>query len=168
MAKVKPPPKDSDGEFILSRSVEEAEGRIRYFSARARLGQWGLVIFGFFSLGVFYFSPWLDTMQGELKETLGPAPPVRLVSIALAVYAFSALLYILARMMKGDYRYRGWSHLGYLCGFYFFFAYGGALRENFWAILVAGLTILTLEFYRLWSQCQDAIRQEKQTIGNKT
>jgi hypothetical protein len=161
----KKPVKDVDGEFALSRTVEEAQARIRFFSSRARQGQWGLVIFGLLSLTAFYLCPWLDKIQGSVGAILGSAPPVRLVSIALAIYAFSALIYILARMMEGDLRYRGWSHLGYLSGFYFFFAYGGALRENFWAILVAGITILALEHYRLWTRCQEAIRQEKKIIG---
>lgn len=151
--------------LALSRTVAQAEARIQTFTTRARQGLWGLALFGCGSLAVFYYTPALDLMQGALGETLGQAPPVRLVSIALAVYAFSALIYILARMMEGDLRYRGWSHLGYLAGFYFFFAYGGALAENFWAIFAAGLTILCLEYYRLWSGCQEAIRQEQQLVG---
>lgn len=167
MTMFKKPLNDTDGDIALSRTLEEAQARIRYYSARARQGQWGLAIFGLISLTTYSLSPKLDEMQVLLGDTLGAAPPIRLISIALAVYAFSALIYIFARMMEGDLTYRGWPHLGYLSGFYFFFAYGGALRENFWAILVAGLTILSLEFYRLWSRCHEAIRQEKLLIGPK-
>lgn len=151
--------------LALSRTRGQAKARIQTFTARARQGLWGLAIFGFGSLAVFNYTPALDLIQEPLGSALGQAPPVRLVSIALAVYAFSALIYILARMMEGDLRYRGWSHLGYLGGFYFFFAYGGALAENFWAIFAAGLTILGLEYYRLRSGCQEAIRQEQQLLG---
>ena len=154
-----------DGDLELSRSAEEARERVRHFHSRARQGQVGLALFGAMSLAAYRYGSLLDTLPDSLRAALGAAPPTRLVSIALAVYAFSALIYILARMMEGDLRYRGWSHLGYLGGFYFFFAYCGTLQENFWAILAAGVTILLLEFYRIWSQCQEAIRLEKQTTG---
>jgi hypothetical protein len=165
MAQTERTPRHKEEELPLSRTVEEARARIRCFSARARLGQWGLIIFGLLSIAAFRFGPLLETLPQHWLSVLGPAPPVRLISIALVVYAFAALIYILARMMEGGKRYRGWSHLGYLGGFYLFYAYAGALQENFWAVLAAGLTILGLEQYRLWSHCQEVIRQERQTFG---
>lgn len=165
MAQTKWTPGHNHDELPLSRTLDEARVRIKFYSSRARLGQWGLVLFALLSLTAFEFGPLLETLPQRWRAVLGPAPPVRLISIALAVYAFSALIYILARMMEGGLVYRGWSHLGYLGGFYLFYAYAGALQENFWAVLVAGMTILGLEQYRIWSSCHEAIRQECQTFG---
>jgi hypothetical protein len=68
-------------------------------------------------MAAFRCSPLFSELPEDWRSALGPAPPVMLMSIALAVYTFSALLYILARMMDGEQKYRGWSHLGYLGGF---------------------------------------------------
>ena len=153
------------GEPPLSRSPREARERIHRYAALARSGLWALVAFVLMSLAALSFGPRLGRLPEGVRSVLGPAPPVRLIGIALAVYAFSALIYILARMMEGGLRYRGWPHLAYLGGFYLFFAYASALEEHFWAILVAGLTILGLEYYRLWSHCQEAIREERRLLA---
>jgi len=116
-------------------------------------------------MAAFRFGPLLARLPAGVRDTLGSAPPVQLMNIALAVYAFAALVYILARMMEGDSAYRGWQHFGYLGGFYIFYAYAGALRENFWAILVAGLTIFVLEHFRHWQHCREAIRRERQVLA---
>jgi hypothetical protein len=148
-----------------SRNPEEARARIEAHYARARLGQWGLAAFIVLSLAAFQAAPFLDRLPQSWRAALGPAPPTRLISIALAVYTFAALIYILARMMEGGGKYHGWSHLGYLSGFYFFYGYAESLQENFWAVLVAGFTILCLEHYRIWSHCNEAIRLERQTLA---
>jgi hypothetical protein len=157
---------EEPAEPALSRSPEEARARIRAYSARSRLGQWGLIVFLALSMAAFRFGSLFNKLPEDWQAALGSAPPIMLMSIALAVYAFSALLYILARMMEGDRKYRGWSHLGYLGGFYLFFAYADALRDNFWAILVAGLTILGLEHFRLWSHCKEVIRREREILAD--
>jgi len=146
------------------RSPENAKLRMREIYARCRLGQWGLIGFLLLSLGAFRSIPWFATMPQDWRDLLGPAPPVRMISIALAIYAFAALIHILARMMEGGLRYRGWSHLGYTLGFYLFYGYAGGLEDNFWAVFVAGLTILSLEYYRLWTHCSEALRDERRLL----
>lgn len=148
-----------------SRCPEKAGLRIRELYARCRLGQWGLVSFLLLSLAAFRSISWFAAMPRAWRQLLGPPPPVRMISIALAVYAFAALIHILARMMEGGVRYRGWSHLGYATGFYLFYGYSGGLEENFWAVFVAGLTILGLEYYRLWVHCSEAVRSERRALG---
>jgi hypothetical protein len=44
--------------------------------------------------------------------------------------------------------------------FYLFYFYAGQLRENFWIVFIAGLSILGLENYRVWSVCSEAIKKE--------
>jgi hypothetical protein len=62
-------------------------------------------------------------------------------------------------------RFRGWSHLGYLAAFYLFYYYCGLLRNNFWSVFIAGLTILGLEDYRVWSVCNEAIKKEEKILS---
>ena len=126
--------------------------------------RWGLGGFLLLSLAAFKSISWFGATPQAWRQILGPSPPVRLISIALAVYAFAALIHILARMMEGGLKYRGWSHLGYTSGFYLFYGYAGGLEENFWAVFVAGLTILGLEYYRLWAHCSEAVRDERRVL----
>lgn len=151
-------------EPLQNRSPEQARQRMRALSARCRLGQWGLFLFLLLSLLAFRAIPWFAAMPPSWRRVLGPPPPVRLISIALAIYAFAALIHILARMMEGGTRYRGWSHVGYTCGFYLFYGYAGGLADNFWAVFVAGLTILGLEYYRLWTHCNEALTRERRML----
>jgi len=67
-------------------------------------------------------------------------------------------------MNTGSLRFRGWSHIGYLSAFYLFYYYIGLLRENFWQVFIAGLTILGLESYRIWSVCSETIGKEKKIL----
>ncbi|GAB6084623.1 hypothetical protein JCM30471_35370 [Desulfuromonas carbonis] len=148
----------------VSRTPQEARARIQALASRSRLGQWGLVAFLLLSLAVFRIAPWFAELPQKWRNLLGPSPPVKLISFALAVYAFAALIYILARMMAGGMNFRGWSHLGYCAGFYLFYGYAGALEENFWAVFAAGLTIFALEYYRIWSHCNEALRRERKSL----
>jgi hypothetical protein len=106
----------------------------------------------------------LPPIPESIRESLGYSPPVTLINIALVVYTFSALTLILARMMGDSNSYRGWSHLGYLAAFYGFYYYAGELSDNFWPVFAAGLTILCLENYRVWTYCTDAIREERENL----
>ncbi len=142
------------------------EEKIRRHQAMANRGLWGLAIFILFSIAAQQNFGILPEISPEIRRLLGPSPPIKLISIALAVYAFSALILILSRMMSGSQTYRGWAHLGYLSAFYAFYYYGQALRENFWAVFAAGLTILGLEYYQIWTHCTEAIRKEKQLLAS--
>jgi hypothetical protein len=144
---------------------EEVRREIRRLHQLSNRGLWGLAIFILISLGAQRNFNFLPTFSEGARAVLGAAPPVKLISIALVVYSFSALVLILSRMMGGTETYRGWSHLGYLSGFYFFYYYGGALPDNFWAVFAAGATILSLEYYAIWSYCSEAIRTEKELLG---
>lgn len=144
----------------------EIEKRIHRLHGHANRGLWGLSIFILISIGAQQNFSFIPPLSEEIRDLLGPSPPVKLISIALAVYTFSALILILSRMMSGSQTYRGWSHLGYLSAFYAFYYYGNALQANFWAIFVAGLTIMGLEYYQVWNQCTEAMRKEKQLLAS--
>jgi hypothetical protein len=66
-------------------------------------------------------------------------------------------------MMSGS-TFGGLSHVVYLTVFYGFYHFSGGLGDNFWAVLVAGLTILGLESYHIWIRCDSLIREEKEIL----
>ena len=73
----------------------------------------------------------LPSLSAEMRRTLGPSPPVRLIQVALVVYGFSGTVLILARMARGTPPGNNWIQLGYLVAFFGFFHFAGALGENF-------------------------------------
>ena len=87
-----------------------------------------------------------------------------MISTALLLYAFSAIILILSRMMSGSQSYSGIAHVGYLSGFYIFYHLGGVLAENVWAVFAAGITILGLESYHIWTFCNEEIRKEVEAM----
>jgi hypothetical protein len=159
---------DPTGKAILQDEDQRRQAKlreIRRLQLRSYFGVLGLVIFLVISLGAVQEFSFLPALPTDIREILGAAPPVRLISIALVVYSFSALILTLSRMWSGSDAYRGWSHLGYLTAFYAFYGFAEALDENFLAVFAAGLTILGLEHYHLWSHCNEAIDREKQLLA---
>lgn len=138
--------------------------RISYLKRQVNYSKWWMALFFLVSLGAAVEFRFLPPISEKLKHLLGASPPPSLISIALIVYAFSALILILGQMNTDTVRFRGWSHMGYLAAFYLFYYYSGLLRENFWMVFIAGLTILGLESYRVWSVCSEAIRKEKEIL----
>jgi hypothetical protein len=144
---------------------QEIQARIRGLKKQIRYSKLGMALFFLVSIGAAVNFRFLPPISGEIKDFLGASPPPTLISIALIVYAFSALVLIFSRMNTDSPRFRGWSHLGYLSAFYLFYYYCGLLRDNFWPVFVAGLTILGLEDYRVWSVCGEAIKREKEILA---
>ena len=103
-------------------------------------------------------------LSAGVRQWLGAAPPVRMIQLALVIYAFSASVLILSRMARGEPHGRNYTHVLYLTAFYGFFHYAQALRDNFWAVLVAGGTVLGLAVFQSWSYCTAQIRQEEETL----
>lgn len=148
------------------RLRRETQERIRFLRRQLRMGMLGMVIFTALSAIAMLNARLLPPLSEKTRQFLGPSPPPTLISIALVVYVFSALTLILARMNREFGTYRGWSHLGYLTSFYVFYYYAGELGESFWAVFVAGLTILGLENYRIWTSCSEALRDEEEILAS--
>jgi hypothetical protein len=68
-------------------------------------------------------------------------------------------------MMSGNRFKGGLDHVGYLTGFYIFYYFAGSLRENFWAVFAAGMTILCLVGYASWTQDSELIREEREKLA---
>jgi hypothetical protein len=160
-------------ELTNSAAVSEGEGdgrleacsmRIKGLRGRTVQGALGMVLFVLLSLLALRVEALFPVIPAGLRRFLGASPSTDLINIALVIYSFSALILILSRMMGGDLRYRGWAHLGYLGGFFLFYLYAEALPENFWAIFAAGMTIFALEYYNLWTACQEEIRREEKLM----
>jgi len=100
----------------------------------------------------------------RIHKLLGAPPPVTLISIALVVYSFSAIILILSRMTLGMNARTGFAHVGYLTAFYGFYHFARAMEENFWAVFAAGVTILGLASYHNWVQCSEKIRAEQKIL----
>ncbi|OHB33522.1 MAG: hypothetical protein A2X84_00335 [Desulfuromonadaceae bacterium GWC2_58_13] len=154
-----------ESRFDRGRLRREIHLEIRRLHRLSNRGLWGLALFILISLGAQQNLRFLPPLSEGARAVLGAAPPVKLISIALVVYSFSALILILSRMMGGSDTYRGWSHLGYLSGFYAFYYYAEVLPENFWAVFAAGITILTLEYYQIWTYCSEALRTEQELLS---
>jgi hypothetical protein len=154
------------GEHVSSPGLrrQEIQDRIRYLKKQIRYSQCWMVLFFLVSLGAVVDFRFFPPISEKTHQLLGVSPSPNLISVALIVYAFSAIILIMGHMNTGPGRFRGWSHIGYLSAFYLFYYYAGRLRENFWPVFFAGLTILGLENYRVWSVCSEAIRKEKEIL----
>jgi len=139
----------------------EIEARIRRLERSTVVGLLGMVLFLVVSLGAYYQFSMLPTLSEEVWQILGDPPPVEMISLALVVYAFSAIILILGRMAHDRGGYRGLMHAAFFTGFYAFYHLSGGLPDNFWATFFAGLSVLGLENYLLWMRTNSAILREK-------
>ena len=144
-----------------SRQRQEIRDRIRSLQARANRGLWAVAAFLAVSIVASRGFDLLPPLSATVREWLGIAPPVRLIQLALVIYAFSASVLTLGRMAKGEAPARGWPHLFYLASFFAFFHFAAALPDNFWAVLVAGATVLGLAAYHGWTYCSLQVRQQE-------
>jgi hypothetical protein len=104
-------------------------------------------------------------ISDQVREVLGAPPPMGLINLALVIYSFSAIVLILSRMTMGIAPDTGFSHVGFLGGFYLFYYYAGAMVENLWAVLAAGSTIMLLYLYHLRNFCAEELRKERETLA---
>jgi hypothetical protein len=146
------------------RLRQEILERIRSLQARANRGIWLVAAFLVVSIAASRGFDLFPELSFGARSWLGAAPPVRMIQLALVVYAFSASVLILARMAKGDPPGKNFTHVLYLTAFYGFFHYAQALGDNFWAVLVAGGTVLGLAAFQNWTYCSTQIRQEEEFL----
>ena len=150
---------------ISDQRCQKIQDRIRDLKKQIRYSQLWMGLFFLVSLGAAVNFRFFPPISESMRQFLGASPSPSLISIALIVYAFSALILILGRMNTRSVHFRGWSHIGYLTAFYLFYYYTNSLRDNFWPVFIAGLTILGLENYRVWSVCSETIRTEEKMLA---
>jgi hypothetical protein len=112
----------------------------------------------------FAFLPSPDSVT----DVLGKPPSARMISVALLIYTFSALILSLSRMAAGLEHKSSFGHVGFLTGFFLFYYCSKALDENYWAVLGAGVTILGVESYRIWTWCAEGIAKKQEDLDYVT
>lgn len=117
-------------------------------SRESHYGLVGIIGFLLLSIAAYQIHLQMPALPSHWYAILGPAPSGEMIGVALIVYAFSALLLLIACFDQRPGRYKSCSHLAYLLPFYFFFYYAGVLQDYFIAVLVTGLSLLSLEYYR--------------------
>ncbi|WP_243370514.1 Yip1 family protein [Geotalea sp. SG265] len=161
-----PAPHDQQKEEPLAELPGSAEHRenIRRLKAKSSRGLYAMAAFIAVSIGAIRDFDFLPTISPQVRTALGTPPSANMISTALLLYAFSAIILILSRMMGGSHSYSGMAHVGYLSGFYIFYSLGGTLADNIWAVFAAGITILGLESYHIWTFCNEEIRKEMEAL----
>jgi hypothetical protein len=140
---------------------------IRSLKARPGHSLYAMALFIALSIGAMRDFDFIPSLPPAIRELLGQPPSADMVSAALLIYSFSAIIKVLARMMSGDGKFSGFAHVAFLAGFYFFYHFTGAMEENFWAVFAAGMTILGLGSYHIWAWCAEEIRKEEESLTGK-
>lgn len=145
---------------MLREELIREINRLNRFSSRGLLALSLFLAVSMFAWWGFSFLPAPDTVTAYL----GKPPPARIISIALVVYTFSAIILSLSRMASSLEHRSSFSHVGFLTAFYLFYYFDKSLEENFWATLGSGITILGVESYRIWTFCAEEISKKKEDI----
>jgi hypothetical protein len=139
--------------------------KIRRLRARSNLPLYEMALFIALSIGAIHDFDFLPSFPPRIHLLLGEGPSAGMISAALLIYVFSAIILILSRMMSGSGSSGSFIQLGYLAGFYLFYHFSGAMEENIWAVFAAGMTILGLESYQVWSWCREEIRVQQEILA---
>lgn len=160
------PPESSqtDGSDYKKPSKQLMNDKIRRLKAKSNRTLYVVALFIAMSIGAMRDFDFLPSLSPRVHDFLGDPPSAGMISAALFLYSFSAIILTLSRMMSGSGKYGGFAQLGYLAGFFLFFHFSGALEEYFWAIFAAGMTILGLESYQVWSWCREEIKIQEEIL----
>ncbi len=139
---------------------------IRRLERRSSHGLYILALFIALSIGAVQNFSLLPSFPPSVLKALGKPPSAQMISAALLLYLFSAIILTLARMMEGTGKTGGLAHLGYLAAFYFFYHFSGHMEVHFWAVFAAGVTILSLESYHLWQYCREECQKERALLAD--
>jgi hypothetical protein len=150
----------SDNESVLRQKLTDEINRLNRFSSRGFLA---LALFLGISMSAWWDFPFLP-VPDTVTALLGRPPSARIVSTVLLLYTFSALILSLSRMTAGVEQGSSFSHVGYLTGFFLFYYFGKSLADNYWAVFGAGITILGVESYRIWSYCAEGIIKKREDL----
>jgi O-antigen/teichoic acid export membrane protein len=137
------------------------EDRIRKLERASGNGLWSMVFFLMTSFAAFDSFSFLPGISAEMRRLLGTPPPAAMISLALVVYAFSGIVRTLARMSRNIKPYLGLMHAAFFTAFYIFYHLSGALQDNFWAVFFAGISVMGLENYYLWTHSNAALHKER-------
>ncbi|HEY6837561.1 MAG TPA: menaquinol oxidoreductase [Geobacteraceae bacterium] len=143
----------------------DIEDRIRQLRSRSSRGLVTIAVFLAASIIAVKTFSLFQAIPDRVRIILGTPPSATMIGAALIVYSFSAILTTLSRMTTGSGSYGGFTHVAFLAAFYAFYFFSGSLPENFWAVFAAGVTILGLEAYHIWTWSQEEIRRQQEGEG---
>lgn len=149
-----------DNVDVLRQELVREINRLSRLSSR---GIMALSLFLIVSIMAWWNFPLLPAPDAVIA-VLGKPPTARMVSIALLLYTFSATILSLTRMIAGIEHRSSFVHVGFLTGFFLFYYFGKTLEDNYWAVLGAGITILGVESYRIWSFCSEGIAKNREDM----
>jgi hypothetical protein len=145
---------------VLKQELQKEIDRLNRFSTRGILALSLFLVISILAWWGFFFLPTPEAVT----DVLGKPPSASIISIALLLYTFSAIILSLSRMTAGIEHRSSFSHVGYLTGFFIFYYFGKSLGENYWAVFGSGITILVVESYRIWTFCAEGISKNKEDI----
>lgn len=155
---------EATGSTGLQEELTREIHRLNRLSTRGILALALFLAVGTLAWWGFVFLP----SPGSVTAVLGKPPSARIISIALLFYTFSALILSLSRMAAGVEHKSSFSHVGFLTGFFLFYYFAQALEDNYWAVLGAGITILGVESYRIWTWCAEGITKKQEDLAYVT
>ena len=155
-----------NGTDASSSFLGRIQKKIDCLHARSRQGLWHIAAFLVVSIIALMCRDIniLDHFSESVRVILGAPPAPYLIHIVLAVSTISALIIIAGRLGNEAEPGRNWEQLAHRAAFYLFYFFSNALDKYFLVIFVAGLVVLFLEHYHIWTYYGKAIRQEKDLI----
>jgi len=144
----------------LRQELIKDVNRLHRFSIRGILALSLFLVVSILAWWGFFFLPAPDTVTA----LLGRPPSARIISIALLLYTFSAIILSLSRMTAGVEHRSSFSHVGFLTAFFLFYYFDKSLVENYWAVFGSGITILGVESYRIWTFCAEGLSKNREDI----
>jgi hypothetical protein len=142
----------------LLEEINREISRLKRLSTRGMLALALFLVVSMLAWWGFFFLPAPESVTAYL----GKPPSARIISIVLLLYTFSALILSLSRMTTGIEHRSSFGHVGYLTAFFLFYYFGKTLEENYWAVFGAGITILGVESYRIWTFCSEGIAKSSE------
>jgi len=125
-----------------------------------------MVLFLSVSFVAFDGFSFFPALSDNTRKILGTPPPSEMISLALVVYAFSSIVRTLARMSRKIKPYTGLMHAAFFAAFYAFYHLSGALQDNFWAVFFAGISVMGLDNFYLWSHSNEAVQRERALLDS--
>lgn len=158
-----PEPGAGTGPSQRDNLLEELRSDIKRLTTLSNRGLWAMSLFALVSMMAWRDFPLLP-LPDSVTAALGAPPSPSMISLVLLLYTFSAIILSLSRMMAGIKHKSSFCHVGYLTGFFLFYHFAKALHDNYWAVFGAGITILSVESYRIWSYCREALVRKNEQL----
>jgi len=143
--------------------IREISAEIKRLSTFSNRGLWAMSLFMLLSMMAWSDFPLLP-LPDKVTALLGAPPPPGMISLVLLLYTFSAIILSLSRMMAAIEHKSSFCHVGYLTAFFLFYHFAKALNDNYWAVFGSGITILSVESYRIWSYCRENISRKQEQL----